>query len=111
VLAWGSLIIGVRHGHPEIPAWALAWSVDRLGRSYKLEERVRKALNQPGCTEGVRKIAQRFGILVPTVQRISRPFEASAAAGQATASRCAPMVAPSKGQLPPSLEIVACETL
>src|SRR5215218_9679933 len=54
----------------------------RLGRpplSPELEERVRKALNQPGRTEGVRKIAKRFGISVPTVQRISRPFEAASA--------------------------------
>jgi DNA invertase Pin-like site-specific DNA recombinase len=54
----------------------------RLGRppiSPELEERVRKALNQPGRTEGVRKIAQRFGISVPAVQRISRPFEAASA--------------------------------
>ena len=29
---------------------------------------------------GVRVIAQRFGVSVPTVQKISRPFEASAAA-------------------------------
>ena len=46
----------------------------------ELEERVRKALNAPGRTEGVRKIAARFGISVPAVQKISRPFEASAAA-------------------------------
>jgi DNA invertase Pin-like site-specific DNA recombinase len=57
----------------------------RLGRppiAPELEERVRKALNVPGRTEGVRKIAQRFGISVPTVQRISRPFDrADAVAG------------------------------
>src|SRR6185437_16393885 len=54
----------------------------RLGRppiAPELEERVRKALNAPGRTEGVRKIAARFVLLVPTVQRISRPFEAGAA--------------------------------
>jgi DNA invertase Pin-like site-specific DNA recombinase len=54
----------------------------RLGRppiAPELEERVRKALNEPG-RPGVRVIAQRFGISVPTVQKISRPFEASAAA-------------------------------
>jgi DNA invertase Pin-like site-specific DNA recombinase len=52
----------------------------RLGRppiARELEERVRKALNVPGRTEGVRKIAKRFGLSVPTVQRISRPFEAA----------------------------------
>jgi DNA invertase Pin-like site-specific DNA recombinase len=54
----------------------------RLGRppiAPELEERVRKALSAPGRTEGVRKIATRFRISVPTVQKISRAFEASAA--------------------------------
>jgi DNA invertase Pin-like site-specific DNA recombinase len=54
----------------------------RLGRpplSPQLEERVRKALNQPGRTEGVRKIAKRFGLSPATVQKISRPFEAASA--------------------------------
>jgi DNA invertase Pin-like site-specific DNA recombinase len=54
----------------------------RLGRpriAPELEERVRKALNAPGRTEGVRKIAARFGISVPTVQKISRPFEPATA--------------------------------
>jgi DNA invertase Pin-like site-specific DNA recombinase len=54
----------------------------RLGRpplSPEFEKRVRDALNRPGRTEGVRKIAARFGISVPTVQRISRPFEAESA--------------------------------
>jgi hypothetical protein len=31
-------------------------------------------------TEGVRKIAERFGVAVGTVQRISRPFELGAEA-------------------------------
>jgi DNA invertase Pin-like site-specific DNA recombinase len=56
----------------------------RLGRppiAPELEERVRKALNEPGRTEGVRKIAARFGISVPTVQKISRPFELGASLG------------------------------
>jgi DNA invertase Pin-like site-specific DNA recombinase len=45
-----------------------------------LEERVRKALNARKETgEGVRKIAERFGLSPTTVQKISRPFEASAA--------------------------------
>src|SRR6476469_5314243 len=45
-----------------------------------LEARIRKALNEPGRTEGVRKIAERFGVNPSTVQRISRPFgDASAA--------------------------------
>jgi DNA invertase Pin-like site-specific DNA recombinase len=56
----------------------------RLGRppiAPELEERVRKALNEPG-RPGVRVIAQRFKISVPTVQKISRPFDGSAALGQ-----------------------------
>ena len=40
-----------------------------------LEKRIREALNKPGRTEGVRKIAARFGVDPSTVQRISRPFE------------------------------------
>jgi DNA invertase Pin-like site-specific DNA recombinase len=47
----------------------------------ELEEQVRKALKARQETgEGVRKIAQRFGLSPTTVQKISRPFEASAAA-------------------------------
>src|SRR3984893_6007321 len=49
----------------------------RLGRppiAPDLEQRIREALNAPGRTEGVRKIAERFGIDPGTVQRISRPF-------------------------------------
>ena len=57
----------------------------RLGRPpipVELEARSRAALNKPGRTEGVRKIAERFGVHPATVQRISRPFgeDASAAA-------------------------------
>jgi DNA invertase Pin-like site-specific DNA recombinase len=50
-----------------------------------LEKRIREALNKPGRTEGVRKIAARFGVDPATVQRISRPFggEGSAAASVA----------------------------
>jgi DNA invertase Pin-like site-specific DNA recombinase len=51
----------------------------RLGRppiSADLEKAIRAALNKPGRTEGVRKIAARFGVDPGTVQRISRPFEA-----------------------------------
>ena len=33
------------------------------------------ALNAPGRTEGVRKIAARFGVNPSTVQRIGRPFD------------------------------------
>jgi DNA invertase Pin-like site-specific DNA recombinase len=55
----------------------------RLGRppiSPELENRIREALNEPGRTDGVRKIADRFGVNPGTVQRISRPFEASVGA-------------------------------
>jgi DNA invertase Pin-like site-specific DNA recombinase len=45
----------------------------------ELEERIRKALATPG-RPGVRKIAAQFGVDPGTVQRISRPFDASAAA-------------------------------
>jgi hypothetical protein len=50
----------------------------RLGRppiAPELENRIRAALDKPGRTEGVRKIAARFGVDPGTVQRISRPFE------------------------------------
>ena len=51
----------------------------QLGRpplSPEIEERVRKALNARNETgEGVRKIAERFGLSPTTVQKISRPFE------------------------------------
>jgi DNA invertase Pin-like site-specific DNA recombinase len=60
----------------------------RLGRppmAPELKERIQKALKAPGRTEGVRVIAERFGVNPSTVQSISmelagRPFEASAAA-------------------------------
>jgi hypothetical protein len=54
----------------------------KLGRppiAAELEDAIRRALNKPGRTEGVRKIAERFGVNPGTVQRISRPFDASAA--------------------------------
>jgi DNA invertase Pin-like site-specific DNA recombinase len=54
----------------------------RLGRppiAPELEKRIRDALRLPGRTEGVRKIAARFGISPDTVQRISRPFGVSVA--------------------------------
>jgi len=41
---------------------------------------------KPDRTEGVRKIAARFGVAVGTVQRISRPFEASASVEAASAA-------------------------
>jgi DNA invertase Pin-like site-specific DNA recombinase len=46
----------------------------------ELEARILAALKAPGRTEGVRKVAARFGISAKTVQRISRPpFDAVAA--------------------------------
>jgi len=53
----------------------------RFGRrpiSPVLENAIREALNKPGRTEGVRKIAARFGVDPGTVQRISRPFDGGA---------------------------------
>ena len=44
-----------------------------------LEARIQEALNAPGRSEGVRKIAARFGVSPDTVQHISRPFAVSAA--------------------------------
>jgi DNA invertase Pin-like site-specific DNA recombinase len=54
----------------------------RLGRppiAPALEERIRKALDEPG-RPGVRKIAARFGVDPGTVQRISRPFDGASVA-------------------------------
>jgi len=56
---------GKRLGRPRIPA--------------ELEARILAALKVPDRTEGVRKIAARFGVDPSTVQRISRPFEGAAA--------------------------------
>jgi DNA invertase Pin-like site-specific DNA recombinase len=45
-----------------------------------VEQRIREALKAPGRTEGVRKIAARFGVNASTVQRINAdPFVAEAA--------------------------------
>ena len=55
----------------------------QLGRpriSSELEAKVLAALRAPGRTEGVRKIAKRFGVNPGTVQRISRPLESAEAA-------------------------------
>jgi hypothetical protein len=46
-----------------------------------MQKAIREALNLPGRTEGVRKIAARFGVDPGTVQRISRPFEGASVAG------------------------------
>ena len=56
---------------------------NRLGRPripLELEERILAALKAPDRTEGVRKIAARFGVDPSTVQRISRPFDGASAA-------------------------------
>jgi len=55
----------------------------QLGRpriAPELEKRILAALNKPRRTEGVRKIAARFGVDPSTVQRISRPFDEASAA-------------------------------
>jgi DNA invertase Pin-like site-specific DNA recombinase len=57
---------GKRLGRPPIPP--------------EMEKAIRVALNKPGRTEGVRKIAARFGVDPGTVQRISRPFESESVA-------------------------------
>ena len=54
----------------------------RLGRppiASELEKRILAALRAPNRSEGVRKIAARFGVDPSTVQRISRPFVGAAA--------------------------------
>jgi len=51
-----------------------------------LEKRIREALNKPGRTEGIRKIAARFGVDPSTVQRISRPFGDEGASAPASAA-------------------------
>jgi DNA invertase Pin-like site-specific DNA recombinase len=55
-----------RLGRPPIPA--------------DLEKAIKTALDKPGRTEGVRKIAARFGVDPGTVQRISRPFDGAGVA-------------------------------
>jgi DNA invertase Pin-like site-specific DNA recombinase len=55
----------------------------QLGRpriAPELEKRIRDALNKPGRTEGVRKIAARFKVSPSKVQQIARPFDDAAAA-------------------------------
>jgi DNA invertase Pin-like site-specific DNA recombinase len=46
----------------------------------ELERQILATLKAPRRTEGVRKIAKRFGVNPSTVQRISRPLEGSAEA-------------------------------
>ena len=56
---------GKQLGRPRIPA--------------DVEQRIREALKAPDRTEGVRKIAARFGVNASTVQRINRdPFDIAA---------------------------------
>jgi DNA invertase Pin-like site-specific DNA recombinase len=55
----------------------------QLGRpriASDLEKRILAALKAPDRTEGVRKIAARFGVDPSTVQRISRPFDGASVA-------------------------------
>ena len=57
----------------------------RLGRppiAPELEKQIKAALDKPGRTEGVRKIAARFGVDPSTVQKISisRPFDGASVA-------------------------------
>jgi DNA invertase Pin-like site-specific DNA recombinase len=62
----------------------------RLGRppiAAQLERAIREALRQPGRTEGVRKIAERFGVNPGTVQRISCPFEGAGRRGRVKSRR------------------------
>lgn len=50
----------------------------QLGRpriAPEIEKRILDALRAPGRTEGIRKIAARFGVDPSTVQRIGRPFD------------------------------------
>jgi len=52
--------------------------------STELEARILAALKAPGRAEGVRKIAQRFGVDPGTVQRISRPFDSVSAVARSS---------------------------
>ena len=55
----------------------------QLGRpriTFGLERQILAALRIPGRTEGVRKIARRFGVNPGTVQRINRPLAGRGAA-------------------------------
>ena len=64
------------------PIWATtAYFADALTKLVNLWPKIREALNKPRRTEGVRKIAARFGVDLSTVQRISRPFEDASVAG------------------------------
>jgi hypothetical protein len=67
-----------------------------LGRppiASELERRIREALNKPGRTEGVRKIAERFGVNPGTVQRISRPFAGASTHDGSPRTSCSARIA------------------
>ena len=69
------------------PIWATtAYFADVLTKLVNLWPEIREALNKLGRTEGVRKIAARFGIDPSTVQRISRPFEGAGNNGREAAT-------------------------
>jgi DNA invertase Pin-like site-specific DNA recombinase len=56
----------------------------RLGRpriAPELEQRIREALAAPDRTEGIRKLAVRFGVNPSTIQRIASPFAEGTSAG------------------------------
>jgi hypothetical protein len=56
---------------------------NRFGRpptAPELKKAIHEALNKPGRTEGVRKIAERFEVNAGTVQRISRPCDGESVA-------------------------------
>jgi hypothetical protein len=56
-------------------AWSYLEVHAGLKRAKDEGKRLGRPLNKPGRTEGVRKIAERFGVNPGTVQRISRPFD------------------------------------
>jgi hypothetical protein len=59
-----------------------ASAVSKRSQTLPLEKAIRAALSKPGRTEGVRKIAARFGVDPSTVQKISvsRPFDGAGVA-------------------------------
>jgi hypothetical protein len=56
----------------------------------KLEERIRAAVDKLGRTEGVRKIAARFGVAASTVQNLTRPFAPAGASAASKNKDCFP---------------------
>jgi hypothetical protein len=87
-----------RQGPPQAPS--LRCSMPRRGQAaVQCCHGVVAALDKPGRTEGVRKIAARFGVDPSTVQRISRPFESEGVAGRGERGAC-PDTAPAPGAPP-----------